>query len=70
MAILYIYTMTYTTALKELQEITTELENEQVGIDELSSKIKRAAELIQFCKEKLRNVEGEVEDLLDNNNLG
>ena len=62
--------MTYTTALKELQEITTELENEQVGIDELSSKIKRAAELIQFCKEKLRNVEGEVEDLLDNNNLG
>ncbi|MFK7949841.1 MAG: exodeoxyribonuclease VII small subunit [Saprospiraceae bacterium] len=52
--------MTYENALQELQTIVAAIENEQVSIDELTAKTKRASELIQFCKEKLRKVELEV----------
>ena len=52
--------MTYEKALQELQHIVAAIENEAVSIDELSDKMKRAGELIQFCKDKLRKVEEEV----------
>lgn len=52
--------MTYEKALEELQHIVAAIENEAVSIDELSTKTKRAGELIQFCKNKLRDVEQEV----------
>ena len=52
--------MKYETALQELQTIVQAIENEEVSIDELTAKTKRANELIQFCKEKLRKVELEV----------
>ena len=52
--------MTYEKALEELQHIFAAIENEAVSIDELSAKTKRASELIQFCKNKLRDVEQEV----------
>lgn len=53
----------YETALEELQIIVAELQEESVSIDDLSEKVKRAAALIQFCKNKLRSTEEEVEDL-------
>lgn len=52
--------MTYEKALEELQIIIAAIENEQVSIDELTAKVKRANELIRFCKEKLRKVESEI----------
>ena len=57
--------MTYDTALQELQQIISELEHQTIGIDELSDKIKRASVLIQFCKKNLKNVEINVENLLE-----
>jgi exodeoxyribonuclease VII small subunit len=57
--------MNYEKAYQELQGIVQELQNGQIGIDDLSTKIKRAAELIQFCKEKLRNSETELQQLFD-----
>lgn len=54
--------MTYENALKELQTIVAAIENEEVSIDELTVKVKRAGELIQYCKEKLRQVEKEIEE--------
>ena len=53
--------MKYETALHELQTIVAAIENEQLSIDELTLSTKRANELIQFCKEKLRKVELELE---------
>lgn len=52
--------MTYDSAMNELQAIVNEVQSEQIGIDELSRKITRAAELIAFCREKLRLTEGEL----------
>ena len=57
--------MNYEKAYQELQGIVQALQNGQIGIDDLSTKIKRAAELIQFCKEKLRNSETELQQLFD-----
>ena len=55
--------MTYENALDKLQALISSIENEEVSVDELSKKVKEANELIQFCRTKLRNVEGEIEDL-------
>ena len=56
---------TYDSALKELQEIVEALQQGSIGIDELSGKVKRAAELIRFCRTKLRQTESDVSHLLD-----
>lgn len=58
--------MTYSEAYQQLEEIIEEIENEQIGIDELTLKIKRASELITYCKTMIANTEKEVKRLLDN----
>ena len=56
--------LTYQAAFEELQEIVTEMERGTIGIDALSVKVKRAAELIQFCKQKLKETELDVDQIL------
>ncbi|GAB4490806.1 MAG: exodeoxyribonuclease VII small subunit [Saprospiraceae bacterium] len=55
--------LTYESAQTELQQIVQDLQNEAVGIDELTAKIARASELIRFCRERLRMTEEEIEKL-------
>ncbi len=46
--------LTYTDAVAELETILKALENsEEVDMDSISFKVKRAAELMDFCKNKL-----------------
>lgn len=54
--------LSYEEALAEIQEILTDLQNEQTGIDDLAAKSKRASELVAYCREKLRGIEGEIGD--------
>ena len=56
---------TYESALEELQQITQHLQEGKIGIDELAVQLQRAAELIRFCREKLRNVEKDIEGLFE-----
>ncbi|MBC8319907.1 MAG: exodeoxyribonuclease VII small subunit [Bacteroidetes bacterium] len=56
--------ITYSEAIEELEKIVSIIENEAVNIDELSAKVKRAAELINVCKDKLHNTEEEVNRIL------
>lgn len=58
--------ISYESALTELQQIVNLLQEEALGIDQLSQKVNRAAELIQICKEKLRKTEEEVQRVLKN----
>jgi len=51
---------TYTQAITELEKIVNEIENEDIGVDELSEKVKRASVLIKICKDKLHKTEEEV----------
>lgn len=57
--------ISYTAAHKELQEIVMEMENSQITVDELETKIKRAAVLLKICKDKLFKTEKEVQDVLN-----
>ncbi|MEY3438116.1 MAG: exodeoxyribonuclease small subunit [Bacteroidota bacterium] len=43
----------YTAAFEELQQIVRDMEAGEITVDELSVKVKRAAELIAICKNKL-----------------
>ncbi len=56
--------LTYKTARKELDIIISEIENGDADIDTLSAKIKRAGELINFCRNKLRETETDVNNIL------
>ena len=56
--------MTYTKAFEELQLIVTEIEQGEITVDELSTKVKRASELIKVCKEKLTSAEEDVNKIL------
>ncbi len=55
----------YESAFEELQNILLELEKDTISIDELPVKIKRANELLTFCKEKLKNTELEIHQLMN-----
>lgn len=54
----------YSRALAELEQIISEIEGEDIDVDILAEKIKRAAFLVNFCKTRLRNAEAEVKKVL------
>jgi exodeoxyribonuclease VII small subunit len=55
---------TYAQAFEELQRIVSEIEEGQISVDELSEKVKRAAQLISICKTKLSTTEEDVNRIL------
>ena len=42
----------YEAALAEIQSIVSKMENDELDVDQMSVQLKRAQELIKFCKEK------------------
>ena len=56
--------ISYEKAMLELQEIVQAFQEEVVSIDQISEKVKRSAELIKYCQEKLRSTEKDVNELL------
>lgn len=54
----------YTEAFNELQQIVGDIEEGEISVDELSIKVKRAAELIKICKNKLTATEEDVNQIL------
>ncbi len=57
--------ISYTEAMKELEEIVQEIEQGEITIDTLSQKVKKASELIRVCKEKLSSTEEDVNKILE-----
>ncbi|MCQ2210980.1 MAG: exodeoxyribonuclease VII small subunit [Paludibacteraceae bacterium] len=55
----------YKSAMAELEEILSQLEANELEIDELTTKAKRATELIKFCKDKLYKTTEEVNSILE-----
>jgi exodeoxyribonuclease VII small subunit len=54
----------YEELIEELEEILSEIESEEVSVDELSSKVKRATEIIKHCKKVLSDTETDIEEIL------
>ncbi len=57
--------LTYTEAKKELEAIVVAIESGELDVDALTEKVKRASELIAFCKEKLKKTDEELQKILD-----
>jgi exodeoxyribonuclease VII small subunit len=57
--------MSYKEAVEELEEILTSLETSGPDVDSMTIKVKRAAELIKFCKGKLFETEAEIEKIIE-----
>lgn len=56
--------LTYDEALAEIEQIVQNIEENKYSIDELSEKVKRISFLVNYCKEKLRNTEKELNKIL------
>ncbi len=57
--------MTYSTAKKELELIVASIESGELDVDILADKVKRASELISFCKDKLSKTDKELQKILE-----
>ncbi len=57
-------TMKYEEAFRELETIVNQIEDGETSLDELSEKIKRASQLLKFCKSKLISTQQDVEEIL------
>lgn len=55
---------TYREALEELRAIHARLRAEDVDIDALLDDVKRAADLLAFCRSRLRSVGERLEEVL------
>jgi len=57
--------LNYNEAYKELEAILAKLENQELDVDQLSVYVKKASELVKFCKGKLHETEKEIEKILN-----
>jgi exodeoxyribonuclease VII small subunit len=54
----------YKEAIEEIESIVEEIENEAVNVDILTERVKRAAFLIKYCKNKLKKTDDEIKKVL------
>jgi len=56
----------YESAMKRLEEIVRQMENNELTIDDLTENLKEAKTLITFCQKKLYKVDEDVKRILEN----
>jgi exodeoxyribonuclease VII small subunit len=56
--------ITYSQALTELEKIVGEIESEEIDVDAVAEKVKRAAFLITLCRSRLKDTGEEVKKVL------
>lgn len=54
----------YEDAIHELEDIVESMENNELDIDSMTTKLKRAQELIKLCKDKLTKTDAEIKKIL------
>lgn len=55
--------ITYEDAIKRLETMAVEMENGNVPIDQLATKLREAKELLSFCRDRLTKAQAEVKEL-------
>lgn len=55
----------YEAAIAELERIVTDLQNDEVGVDELAARVARGARLAELCRERLRRAELAVDEVVE-----
>lgn len=54
----------YGDALAELEEILTEIEDDAVDVDVLAARVRRAAELLRVCRDRIASARVEVTQIV------
>lgn len=57
--------LTYRSALEELRAIHSRLRSDDVDVDRLLEDVKRASDLLSFCRERLTSVGERLEEVLE-----
>lgn len=57
----------YEEAVAEIEDIVKKMENNQLDIDSMTEKLKRAQSLIKLCKDKLTKTNEEINNILNDN---
>ncbi len=55
----------YRDAMTELSRILSDIEADQIDLDELASKVERAALLLRFCRKRILDTEMQVKSVID-----
>lgn len=54
----------FSTAMQELEAILQRIDSDDVDIDQLASELRRATELLELCRGKIRKAEVEVSQIV------
>ncbi|MCB0994036.1 MAG: exodeoxyribonuclease VII small subunit [Acidimicrobiales bacterium] len=54
----------YASALAELEQILAELEDDDIDVDVLASRVERAAALVRFCRARLQDAQLKVQEIV------
>jgi exodeoxyribonuclease VII small subunit len=57
--------ITYEEAVKELEQIVSKMEHNELDIDQIAEQLKDAQQLVKFCKDKLTKTDEEIKKILD-----
>ena len=55
----------YDKAMLQLEKLVERIQNGELGLEEMRNEVKAAMELIQLCRNKLRNIETDLEATLE-----
>lgn len=55
---------TFSDAMTELESILTRLDEDSVDVDRLAKELRRATELLELCRGKIRKAEAEVTQIV------
>ena len=61
--------LTYKQASAELEAILSSLEKSDPDVDEMVQKVRRATQLIKFCRERLTRTDEELKKIYNEQNL-
>lgn len=57
--------MKYEEAMRQLEDIVSKIESDELDIDNLTQQLKTAKRLIRQCKDKLTKTDEEIKKILD-----
>ena len=55
----------YEEAVKQLEDIVKQLESGELDLDDMSSELKKAQQLIKICKDRLTKTDEEIKKILE-----
>lgn len=58
--------MSYEDAVSELEKIVSEIENPSAPLEAVMDNVKKAAELLEFCRKSLRESEENINKIVNN----